>query len=85
MSGCEKNASVTQQNRFVVRCPFMEHFKDSSVASCIAIDSLLRGEAVAQARIPHVLVYVITTKTHTNLQLFHYLGFGRIDPLPLYA
>ena len=31
----------------------------SSVASCIAIDSLLRGEAVAQARIPQVLVYVI--------------------------
>ena len=34
----------------------------------LLVDSLvLRGEAVATVRIPHVLVYVVATMKHTNL------------------
>ena len=39
---------------------------------------LLRGEAVA-----HVLVYVIATMTPKSPLVFHHLGFGRVDPVPL--
>ena len=38
---------------------------------------VLRGEAVTQVRIPHIIVYVVAMTTHTNLH------FGCVDPLLL--
>ena len=44
---------------------------------------VLCGEAVAQVRIPHVLVNVVATYDTKSPLVFHHLGFVRVDPVPL--
>ena len=49
----------------------------------LVVSLVLRGGAVAQERISQVLVYMVATTTHKSPLVFHYLGFGCVDPLPL--
>ena len=47
------------------------------------VSLMLRGEAVAQVRIPHVLVNVVATyDPHKFSLVFHHLGFAGVDPVP---
>ena len=43
---------------------------------------VLHGEAVAHVR-KDPNVYVVATTTHTSPLVFHYLGFGHVDPVLL--
>ena len=49
----------------------------------LVVSLVLRGEAVAQVRIPHVLVYMVAMMTHKSPLVVHYEGFRRADPVPL--
>ena len=48
------------------------------------VSLVLRGEAVAQIRIPHVLLNVVARNdTHKSPLVFHHVGFAHLDPVPL--
>ena len=49
----------------------------------LVVSLVLRKEAVAQVRIPRVLVYVVAMTTHKSPLVFCYLGFGRVEPVLL--
>ena len=53
----------------------------------LVVSLVFHGEAVANVRIPRVLVRIRDSHddTHKCPLVFHYLGFGRVDPVQLYA
>ena len=52
-----------------------EHY----VIIVLVVSLVLHSEAVANVRIPRVLVVVVATMTHKSPLVFHYLGFGLVQ------
>ena len=52
-----------------------EHY----VIIALVVSLVLRGETVAHVRI----LYVVAMTTHKSPLVFHYLGFGCLDPVLL--
>ena len=46
----------------------------------LVVSLVLCGEAVTHVRI----LYMVAMTTHKSPFVFHYLGFGRVDPVLLY-